>query len=744
MNQVAQQSIVENDDDEINFGVLLDTVFLDRKWVVAVAVVIALLGIAYAIVAKPVYESDFTIQIEDSPSSAKSVLGDVSSMFDTKTAATAEIEIIRSRMVVSKAVDNLGLNLVVTPKYFPLVGGWLARRSQDLSDPVLGGYVFGNEHIKLATFKVPDALQGHEFLLIADGKGGFELNNAEHNIHLKGKVGVPADFETPAGIIELALTQLEGKAGAKFSLRSNSRLKTIENLQGKLVIAEKGKSSGIISVKLEGFDPYLTSKILNEISREYIRQNVERKSEEAEKSIDFLSRQLPDLKRSLENSETKYNSLRDSRGTIDIGEEGKGLLQQAIATEVKLLELKQRKEELLSRFTAQHPTVLNMDSQFKILENQKSAIQAQIKKLPSLEQDVLRLTRDVKVNTELYTSLLNTSQQLNLLKASKTGNARLIDAAIVPEAPIKPNRQLIGGLAVLLGLLAGIATAFIRKAMRGGIDNPKMIENATGIPVYATIMDSARQAELSKRIAAREQGQFVLADTDPDDVSIESLRSFRVALQFAMLDAPNNRVLITGPTPGIGKTFVTTNLAAVLAQAGKRVLLIDMDLHKGHLNHYFGLEKENGLSEYLVGEKQLADIVHKEVLANLDFISVGTRVSNPSGLLLNPRLAQLLEEASERYDIVLVDSPPVLLVADVTVIGAHTGTTFMVLRDSISTIADTTMALKRLNHARIKVIGMLFNGQLRRLSSYYGYGYGYGYGYNYKSGQTEVVKDPKN
>lgn len=729
MNQVVQQNPSAMGEDEINLGALFDTLYLDRKLVAIIAISVSVAGMAYAFMATPIYEADLTIQVEDSPGSAKSVLGDAALLFDTKTAATAEMEILRSRMVVSQAVDNLGLHITAYPKYFPLVGRWLASRSKELSNPVLGGYVRGNEAIQVTVFNVPEQLQGQEFTLLADGKGSFALTQAKHDLALHGKSGQLEIYDTALGKIELAVAKLEANAGAAFILSHNSQLRTTKALQGRLMIAEKGKQSGMIQVKLEGTDPQLNTKILNAVGNEYIRQNIERKSAEAEKTIAFLDQHLPEIKRNVEEAETRYNKLRDTRGTIDIGEEGKGLLQQAVGMEVKLFEFKQKREEMLTRFTPQHPGVINIEAQISTLENQKSAIQAQIRKLPSLEQDVLGLIRDVKVGTELYTSLLNTAQQLRLLKASKVGNARMIDYAVVPEGPIKPKRLLISVLAIFLGLFAGVVAAFIRKAMRGWIDNPKMVEDATGLPVYATILESKRQEQLAGKIAAKEPGRFVLAETDPDDLSIESLRSFRVALQFAMLDASNNRVMITGPTPSVGKTFIAANLAVILGQAGKRVLLLDMDLHKGHLNQYFGLERENGLAELLVGEKTLEQTVKRNVLQNVDFIPTGTRVSNPRALFLNERLPQMLEQASSRYDIVLVDAPPALLVSDVAVIGTNMGTTFLVVRDSMSTLADLHAALKRLDQARVEVKGVLFNGQLQRVSGRYGYGYKYG---NYK------------
>ena len=739
MSQINNSYPQEQNSDEINIGALLDTLYLERKLVISIALAITLLGGSYAFMAKPIYLADMTIQVEDNPTSAKSILGDVASMFDTKTAATAEIEILRSRMVVTQAVDNLGLHISARPKYLPVIGRWLASRSNTLSAPIMGGYVTGSESIKVSTFNPPDSLQGMEFKLIADGKGGFALLQAETKIDVKGTVGVASNFKTEHGNIELTVIKLEANAGAMFLLQRHSHLKTVEQLQEKLVIAEKGKSSGIIGLSLEGADPLLTSEILNEVGYEYIRQNVHRKSEEAEKTLAFLDKQLPEIKRILEESEVRYNNLRDKRGTIDLGEEGKGLLQEGIGIDVKLMEAKQKYAELSSRFTAKHPNAISAREQIGLLEDQRAALLSKVKTLPALEQEVLRLVRDVKVNTELYTSLLNTAQQLNLLKASKIGTARMIDVAIVPEEPVKPKRAMIAAISLFLGIFLGIAVAFIRKAMHGGIDNPKIIEDATGLPVYATILESAQQEAFAKQIKAKQRGKFILADSYTDDLAVESLRSFRVALQFAMLDAPNNRVMITGATPGIGKSFIAANLAAILAQAGKRVLLMDMDLHKGHLNQYFGLRREGGISELLAADKTLSEVTHKAVLNNLDLITIGTRVSNPSSLFLTERLHALLDQVSQLYDVVLIDAPPVLLVSDVSVLGPNVGTTFLVVRDSLSTLSDIQASQKRMDQARVTIKGVLFNGQLQRISSHYGYGYGYGYKYsNYKqSGADE-------
>lgn len=730
MNQPIQQLVPISvpDDDEIDLASYLDTLF-DHRWLIAsIALVITLLGAAYAFMAKPIYEANVLIQVEDSPNSSKNILGDLSSMFDVKTAATSEMEILRSRMVVSRAVDNLRLYIDVRPKYFPVVGAWLAGRSKQLSEPGLfgyGGYVWGDEQIDISTFNVSESLDDRDFVLTVEANGQFRLNESKQDFEWKGSVGSTLNTGADSGNIELRVDRLSAKPGAQFLLHHTSRLATIEKLQSSMAISEKGKQSGIIAITLEGTDPKLTSSILNEIGREYVRQNVERKSEQAEKSLTFLDKQLPDLKRQLEQSETKYNQFRNSSGTINLNEEAKMLLQQSVNAQTKLIELKQKRQELLIRFNTGHPAVVGIDSQMKEINGEMQAIAAQIKKLPLVEQDVLRLTRDVKVNTDLYTALLSNAQQLLLVKAGKVGNVRLVDAAMVPKKSIKPNRPIMITIALLLGLFLGVISAFIKKSLFGGIDDAHEIEQMLGLTVYANIPHSKQQEALYQHVLAKSPKMSVLAQIDPTDTAVESLRSFRTSLQFSMMDSKNNIVLITGGTPGLGKSFISVNAAAVLAVAGKKVLLVDADLRKGYLHQYFGFGRENGLSDLVAGVCGLEQAVHKEVVNNVDFIATGTLPPNPSELLLHENIGRLLQTLSGRYDYVLIDTPPILPVSDTLILAPYVGSIFMIARAGQSTIGELKESIKRCSQTGIPVKGVIFNDIKHRPG---GYGYGYKYG----------------
>ena len=208
----------------------------------------------------------------------------------------------------------------------------------------------------------------------------------------------------------------------------------------------------------------------------------------------------------------------------------------------------------------------------------------------------------------------------------------------------------------------------------------------------------------------------LLAQMMPEDPAIESLRSFRAALQFSMPHFKNNIVMFTGPTRDLGKSFIAANFAAVVAASGKRVLLIDADLRNGYLHRYFGVAREPGLSKAISGSMRAEDAIHHDVIDNLDFIATGALPPNRSEFLLHLNFGNLLESVSPNYDLVLIDPPPILAVADALIIGAHAGSVFIVTRSGVTTEDEINESIKRLNHAGISPQGVVFNDMAPRLS----------------------------
>ncbi len=548
-------------EEEVELSTYIN-ILADNRWMILkIVLLFTLCGVLYAFITKPVYEASMLIHVEeDKPNTSKNILGDISSLFDVKAAAISEMELLNSRLVISRAVDGLGLYINATPKYFPLIGSWIAHRNLELSTPGLfgyGGYVWGAEKINVGSFYVADKLQNLQLILVAEENNQYRLTLEDKGIALRGKVGEPLRAITPYGKIELMVESLSGKPGAQFLVKYRPKLAAIQDVQSTMTVSEKGKQSGIIGITLESDDPKSAFDILTEIGREYIHQNVTRKLEEAEKSLAFLDQQLPDLKKNLDQSEAKYYQFRNGHGTIDLAEEAKLSLQQAAAAKARRIELQQKKEELLVSFTANHPIVIGINRQIQEITNEIGLAAEHIKQLPMLEQDLLRLSREVKVNTDLYAALQNTAQQLRLVKAGKVSNVRLIDLPMMPEKPSKPNRLKIIGMAILLGLFLGIGAAFFKKMLRGGIDDPRKIEKMLGARVvYASIPHSDAQEELQKRATLKSPRIAILANVNPGDAAIESLRTFRTSLQTSMAYFKNNIVMISGPTHGLGRSIL--------------------------------------------------------------------------------------------------------------------------------------------------------------------------------------------
>ncbi|WP_148415423.1 polysaccharide biosynthesis tyrosine autokinase [Noviherbaspirillum massiliense] len=717
------------DDEEIELATYFDILWESRWLIASIAFIITLLGVGYAFVARPVYESNLVIQVEEeSQKESKNILGDLANTFDVKTSASSEMELLHSRMVVSRAIDNLRLYINARPKYFPFIGSWIAKRNKSLSNPGLlgyGGYAWGAEKIDVAVFNVPDSLLNQEFILTTGQDGQFRLRHKEENFELNGQVGKQMTFDTPKGPIDLRVDQIQAKPGAQFILSRASRLATIEGIQKSMVVTEQGgKQSGVINATLQGSNPQMISNVLNEIGKEYMKQNAARKTEEAEKSLAYLNKQLPELKSQLEQSEARYNAFRNANGTIDLTEESKLSLQHAAQAKLRKMELQQKRLELMTRFMPEHPAVMAVDSQLKEVNAEIANMNDHIKQLPALEQNLLRLSREVKVNTDLYTQMLNTAQQLRLITVGKVSNVRMVDTPLPPERPVKPNRPMIVALSVLGGLFLGVLVAFFRKSMQGAIDSPEQLEKVVGLPVYATIPHSKKQKELYQQVSAKQRVPL-LANVSSTDVAVESLRNFRTALQFSMPEFKNNVVVISGATPGMGKSFVSANLAAVMAATGKKVLLIDSDLRNGLLHLYFGFGRQDGLSEVIAGTRTLEQVIHRGVIENMDFISTGTLPPNPAELLLRPNFAALFQAVSSHYDLVLVDAPPILAVADTLIIGQQAGAIYITTRAGVTTPGEINETMKRLAQAGLAAKGVLFN-DLKARPGRYGYGYNYG------------------
>lgn len=723
--------------DEIDLLALLGALLDNKAIIIACTVLFAVVGVAYAVLSTPVYQANAILQIEEKSSGVGSLLGD-SDFFATTSAAVTEIELLKSRQVIGQAVDNLKLTTVVEPKLFPVIGPFLHRRFQPNSEqPVasaflgFGSYAWGGEQLDVFQLEVPQTYVGEDLTLTAGENGSYTLYNDDGDQLLTGAVGEAVESDG----FKMQVATLVARPGTDFKLVKRNRLRTILSFQKNIGASEKGKDSGILSISFEHTKPDYATNVLDEVSRLYVRQNVERKSAEAQQSLEFLTEQLPQVRRDLEKAENALNAYQASAGSVDISIETQSVLNQVVEIEAAISELTLKREELQRRFTRDHPSYQALMSQMGQLESRRNQMLKAVGSLPETQQELLRLTRDVQVSTEIYTQMLNKSQELDVMRAGTVGNVRIIDeAAVDTSAPVKPKKALIVVLATLLGGMLGVAIALLRHALNRGIENPELIEQL-GLPVYASVPFSKDQEVMERSFkgkASHRQGSNLLAATNPADLSIEALRSLRTSLHFAMMEAKNNVLMISGPSPGVGKSFVSVNLAAIIAQSGQKVMLIDGDMRKGYLHKLVGLEPEPGLSALLANTHTLADVVHKSEVEGLHFISRGQIPPNPSELLMHANFQTLLDQLSNMYDLIIIDTPPILAVTDAALVGRLAGTNLIVTRFGLNPVKEVELTVQRFRHNGIEIKGAIFNAVQKKASAY-GYGnYGY-YQYEYKS-----------
>ncbi|WP_312312433.1 tyrosine-protein kinase Wzc [Atlantibacter sp.] len=702
--------------DEIDIGRLIGTVIEARWWVLGITAVFALLATIYAMFATPIYSADALVQIEQNGGSA--IVQDINTALANKPPASdAEIQLIQSRLVLGKTVDELDLDIAVEKKTFPLFGaGW---------DRLMGRQ---NDTVDVSTFTLPAGMGKDTFTLEVLNPQQYQLTS-DAGFSAQGQVGQPL---TKDGV-SILVKAIKAGAGSEFIVTKYSTLGMINQLQNNLSVTENGKDTGVLSLTFTGEDKDKIRDILNSITRNYLEQNIQRKSEEAAKSLAFLAKQLPEVRSRLDMAENKLNAYRQEKDSVDLPLEAKAVLDSMVNIDAQINELTFKEAEISKLYTKAHPAYRTLLEKRRALEEEKDRLSNRVTAMPKTQQEIVRLTRDVESGQQVYMQLLNKQQELKITEASTVGDVRIVDPAITQPGVLKPKKALIILGSILLGLMLSIVVVLLRSLFNRGIESPQALEES-GISVYASIplsewqkaRDNVKNAKGVKRFKQRQ----LLAVGNPTDLAIEAIRSLRTSLHFAMMQANNNVLMMTGVSPSIGKTFVCANLAAVISQTQKRVLLIDCDMRKGYTHELLGTDNVNGLSDMLAGQGDVALCARPTSIPGFDLVPRGQVPPNPSELLMSERFGALIQWASKHYDLVLIDTPPILAVTDAAIAGRHAGTTLMVARYAVNTLKEVETSLGRFEQNGIAVKGVILNSIFRRATGYQDYGY---YEYEYQS-----------
>ncbi|EOZ5077325.1 polysaccharide biosynthesis tyrosine autokinase [Acinetobacter baumannii] len=718
-----------NTEDTIDLKELFFSLIAQWKLIALCVILSVVCALLYLRVTPDTYSVDALVQVEDSKGASAALLGDLSQMIEQKSPAQAEIEILKSRLVLGSVIKDLHLNIQVSSTENTLTHRLLSDADYK-TEYTTKSVIFkdGLKSFDIRQFEIPAYYLDKNLLLDFDKQSLRLTDPVTEEVILTVPLNQVNHVAGPHGLWKVAIFTKD-QFDATYNIKSLSLPIAVNAISANYAVAERGKLTGVLGLNYQGQDKEHITKVLNVILATYSAQNIERRSAESAQTLKFLDEQLPDLKKQLDDAERQFNKFRQQYNTVDVTKESELYLTQSITLETKKAELEQKQAEMAAKYTAEHPAMREINGQLAAINKQIGELNSTLKQLPNVQRQYLQLYREVEVKTQLYTALLNSYQQLRIAKAGEIGNVRIVDTAVEPVEPIKPKKLLVLILSVFVGGFIGALIALLRNMLRTGIKDSGQIENEMDLPVYATVPRSPIQ-ESRIKILKKKKSIPILAVKNSDDIAIESLRSIRTAIHFALANAKNNIIMIAGPSPEVGKSFISTNLATIFAQGNKRVLLIDADMRRGYMHKYFDVDVKPGLSELLSGQADLQKVLHKTQVANLDVITRGKSPTNPSEILSSNQFKELLEQLQSQYDHIIIDTPPVLAVTDGIIISQYTGVNLIVARYAKSQMKELELTVNRFEQAGVKVNGFILN-DIQRASA--GYGYGYNYAYAYKA-----------
>ncbi|WP_446890091.1 polysaccharide biosynthesis tyrosine autokinase [Acinetobacter lwoffii] len=722
-----------NTEDTIDLKELFFSLIAQWKLITLCVLLSIVCALLYLRTTPNIYQVDALIQVESNKGASSVLSANLATAIDQASPAQAEVEILKSRLVLGSVIDHLNLNIRISGTENSFWNRLIAKHEYDSeysSQSVL--FKDNQKSFDIRQFDIPQYFQDKN-LILKFAQGKYSLTDAAtEQVVFSAPLNQVSQLQSEFGGWKVAIFS-QDNFNTSYILRKQSLPAAVSSLLSQYEVSEKGKGTGILELTYKGQDKQHITKILNATLAAYSQQNIERRTAETAQTLKFLEDQLPELKQQLDVAEREFNRFRQQYNTVDVTQESNLYISQSISLETTKASLEQQIAEISAKYTNEHPAMQQMNAQLGAINKRIAELDGTLKRLPELQRQYLQLFREVEVKQQLYTGLLNSYQQLRIVKAGEIGNVRIVDTAVEPIASIAPKKLQILILSVFLGGFLGTLLALLRNMLRSGIKDSNQIENELDLPVYATVPRSPVQ-ESRIKILKKKKNIPILAVKNSDDTAIESLRSMRTAIHFALSSAKNNIIMISGPAPELGKSFISTNLATILAQSDKRVLLIDADLRRGYMHKYFNYDPKPGLTEYLNGQQELGNIVRSTEVENLSFISRGKSPANPSELLSTQKFADMLTHLSSQFDHILIDTPPVLAVTDGIIISQYAGVNLVVARYAKTQMKELELTVNRFEQAGVKVNGFILNDIQREAG---GYGYGYNYAYAYKANKND-------
>ncbi len=684
----------KSEEDSVDLTLLIVELINHYKLILAATFGAVILSVWYIMVTPKVYQADALVQVEQKKANA--LLANISPLLsDGQPSISSETYILQSRMILGDTVDQRGLRYQVTP----LPGGFFGQ----IKATLFGSKPTGNLSLQQLSLPFSEDIEAPPLLLTLTAAQKYRVE--WNGVAFEGVVGESVSHQG----IKILISKIEAPVGSQFEILVQSRPQAMEALSQQLTISSQGKDSGILLIALKGEDPPQMAATLNTLVDNYQRQNIDRQAAQDAKSLDFLESQLPLVRSQLDQAEDKLKAFRQKNESVDLNLEARSMLEQLTSLENQLNQLTMHEAELAQRFKKDHPAYQTLSEKRQTLQESKNRLTQSVNDMPAIQQEILSLSQNVESGRAIYMQLITRQQELNIARSSAIGNVRVIDPAQVQLKPIAPKKSLILVMAAMLGGIFGCGVVVVRLWFNRGIDSVEELE-AQGIAVNATIPYSDWLARKGTTLG----NQGILAIEQPGDLAVEALKGLRTSLHFMLQEGVNPVLAITGASQGSGKTFVAVNFARLLAQSGQRVLYIDADMRRGYAHQLFGLNSPEGLAEYLAGKITLAKAIRPYKDGDFDVITRGQCPADPCNLLMRPALAEMLSTISSRYDIIIIDTPPLLPVSDARLVCQHAGLVYLVARYGKDTVREIALCKQQIEASTEKYIGVLINGIKRK------------------------------
>lgn len=702
------------------------------------------LGLAwlYLISTQKVYETAALVEVNEVENMAETNNGTAQQTDWNAPTIKEEANLIQSRKVLSPVVDAFNLRLSAEPKRIPVLG------SVTQQVPVLAEfagnfkfaeqYAWGDASLELAQLEVPRRWEDQALTLTAISDISYSVSRDDVLLLEEGIVGQTMTAEIPnEDPLLISVAQMQASPGVEFSLVRASLQATVSGLRNDLATETTDSKSRMITVKLRGTDPVKIADLTNSVLLEYRDVKLGSQNRSSDERLEFFEAQLPQVESELRQAEVALANYRTRAVAINQDSQVQFKLGQLDKLETQLLEKEVERDDLLKRYTVNHPTPKRLQKEIDVLTDKIGQVRGTITNAPDTERRLAVLEDELDTKRTLFIEMSETLQKLRLANVGNVGEVQIIDEALAPRKPVSPNKLLaiVGGTLTTLFLYTLYLT--LRSALSTVISDQESLERATGLPVYMNVPKSTAQRRLGnpvtidpRRMLPGPDGKApddalaanVLAISKPEDYSIENLRGLRSMLDDVMASANNNVLMFTSPLPSMGKSFLSLNLAVLVAQTGKRVLLIDADYQRGQLHKSLGLDSGPGLPEVVRGKSELKETVKATPVQNLYCIPRGYSGSGGNAEMPSDKeFGAFLKVVAPRFDMAIIDTPPVLSVSTAASLGRHAGSTIMVVKEGEVKEPQLNEALKRLTFSGVRVSGCIMNGSSSPTPRHYTY-----------------------